>query len=618
METELLRFTTAGSVDDGKSTLIGRLLHDSNAVYEDQLDSVRKVSRDGIDLALLTDGLRAEREQGITIDVAYRYFSTPRRKFIIADTPGHEEYTRNMATGASTADLALVLLDARKGVLTQTRRHACIAWLLGIRHIVFVINKMDAVGYSQEVFDNICGDLGSLSRRLEGCTFHYIPVSALAGDNVVRSSSNMPWFRGCNLLEYLETVQIEDTASIPDFRLPVQYVIRNGGDFRAYAGQIAAGSVREGDEVMILPSRQITRVRTICALDENLKLAHAPMSVALCLDGQFDVSRGCMLASPLRPPEVADHVRATLIWMGEEPLRLRHPYLVKHTSQRVCAQVSQIDSVLDVDMLAEHPAASLRMNEIGTVQLETHLPLFFDAYKKSRGTGSFVLIDPITNRTVAAGMLSGVAQTIPSAIDKPLQSGVTVWFTGLSSAGKSTISQSVYERLWAMGYKVEHLDGDVVRRHLSKDLGFTQEDRNENVRRIGFVADLLAKNGVVVLVSMISPYRAIRDELRSKIESFIEVYVNAPLAVCEQRDVKGLYSKARAGLLPRFTGVSDPYEPPLHSEIECRTDRETLAESVAKVIEYLEAHFQAPSHPGILGREQAADVAAVAAGEMER
>ncbi|HEX5434726.1 MAG TPA: adenylyl-sulfate kinase, partial [Candidatus Angelobacter sp.] len=369
---------------------------------------------------------------------------------------------------------------------------------------------------------------------------------------------------------------------------------------------------------MILPSRQITRVRTICALDENLKLAHAPMSVALCLDGQFDVSRGAMLASPLRPPEVADHVRATLIWMGEEPLRLRHPYLVKHTSQRVCAQVSQIDSVLDVDMLAEHPATSLRMNEIGTVQLESHLPLFFDAYKKSRATGSFVLIDPITNRTLAAGMISGAAKPLPVPMDKPLQSGVTVWFTGLSSAGKSTISQAVYERLWAMGYKVEHLDGDVVRQHLSKDLGFTQEDRNENVRRIGFVADLLGKNGVVVLVSMISPYRAIRDELRSKIESFIEVYVNAPLAVCEQRDVKGLYSKARAGLLPRFTGISDPYEPPLHPEIECRTDRETLAESVAKVVEYLEAHFQAPSHAGILGREQAADAAAVAAGEVER
>jgi len=607
VQSELLRFTTAGSVDDGKSTLIGRLLHDSSAIYEDQLDSVRRVSRDGIDLALFTDGLRAEREQGITIDVAYRYFSTPRRRFIIADTPGHEEYTRNMATGASTADLALILLDARKGVLKQTRRHACIAWLLGIREVVFVVNKMDTVGYSQEVFDRICGELAFLSCRLDGCRFYFIPVSALAGDNVVHSGRNMQWFTGRNLLDFLETATIEGRSAHTDFRLPVQYVIREGSDFRAYAGQIAAGSVRAGDEILILPSRQVTRVKTICALDGNPETAHAPMSVALCLDGHFDVSRGAMLASAVRPPEGTQHFRATLIWMAQEPLHLCHPYLIKHTSQRVCAQVSHIESVLDVDMLAEQPAGSLRMNEIGTVRLETHLPLFFDSYEKNRTTGSFVLIDPITNRTLAAGMISGAAKEPLRIVNERLQTGVAVWFTGLSSAGKTTIGHAVYERLWAMGYKVESLDGDVVRRHLSKDLGFTEEDRNENVRRIGFVADLLAKNGVVVLVSASSPYRAIRNELRAKIGSFIEVFVNAPLEVCEQRDVKGLYSKARAGMLSRFTGITDPYEPPLQPEIECRTDRETLAESAAKVLEYLETHFKAPSHDASLATEQLAD-----------
>ena len=599
MEPQLLRFITAGSVDDGKSTLIGRLLHDSKAIYEDQLTSVRKASRQGLDLALLTDGLRAEREQGITIDVAYRYFSTPRRRFIIADTPGHEEYTRNMATGASTADLALILVDARKGVLTQTRRHACIARLLGVRHLVFVINKMDAVMYAQDVFNRICDDITALAVNLPECDLHFIPVSALVGDNVVARSERMSWFIGYSLLEYLETVSIEDAAAATGFRLPIQFVIRDQVDFRAYAGQIAAGSIHVGDEILMLPSRQVTRVREICALDGNPPAADTPMSVSLCLDGHFDVSRGAMLCSPNHPPIMAQKIRATLIWMAENPLKLQHPYLVKHTTQRVCAQVSQLFSVLDVNTMQQLPGTQLSMNEIGTVELETHLPLFFDPYTANRVTGSFVLIDPITNQTLAAGMIASDAGEIHEAAEKLLQTGATVWFTGLSSAGKSTISQNVYERLWAMGYKVELLDGDVVRRHLSKDLGFSAEDRNENVRRIGFVADLLAKNGVVVLVSAISPYRAIRDELRAKMGAFIEVYVNAPLAICEQRDVKGLYMKARAGMLPRFTGIDDPYEPPLNPEIECRTDQETLAASVAKVVEYVETHLSASSfEPG--------------------
>lgn len=591
METQLLRFTTAGSVDDGKSTLIGRLLHDSNAVYEDQLDSVRKASRDGLELAFLTDGLRAEREQGITIDVAYRYFSTPKRRFVIADTPGHEQYTRNMATGASTADLALILVDARKGTLPQTRRHAWIAWLLGVRTIVFVVNKMDAVDYRQEVFDLICRELGALASRFTGCHLHFIPVSALHGDNVVQRSNRMPWFIGQSVLEYLEDVPIEGAAATEDFRLPVQYVIRTAGEFRGYAGQIAAGSVKVGDQVRILPSGYVTYVEAISCFDGDLESVRAPMSVSLSLHGHFDVGRGTMLSSVSHPPLVGQRIQATLIWMAETPLKVRHPYLVKHTSQRVCGQVSRLISMLDITTLEEAPAAELKMNEIGRVELETHRPLFFDAYGQNRVTGSFVLIDPIANQTLAAGMINGPAEQEIRVSEEAPQMGVTLWFTGLSSAGKSTISQAVYERLWAMGYNVELLDGDVVRRHLCKDLGFTEADRNENIRRIGFVADLLTRNGVIVIVSAISPYRLVRDEQRVRIGAFVEVYVNAPLAICEKRDVKGLYSKARSGLLSGFTGIDDPYEPPLNPEIECHTDRETLADSVAKVLQYLETHL---------------------------
>jgi bifunctional enzyme CysN/CysC len=368
-------------------------------------------------------------------------------------------------------------------------------------------------------------------------------------------------------------------------------VIRSQGDFRGYAGQLAAGSVKVGDEVVILPGGYVTRINSICALDGNLDSAHAPMSVTVCLDGHFDVSRGSMLAYPSDPPLAAHRINATLIWMHEKPLKVHHPYLVKHTSQKVCGQVSRLVSVFDVRTLEEHPASQLRMNEIGSVELETHRPLFFDIYEENHVTGSFLLIDPISNQTMAAGMIAGMAEQKAESTAKMKQTGLTLWFTGLSSAGKTTISQGVYERLWAMGYKVEVLDGDTVRTHLCKGLGFTEADRNENVRRIGFVADLLTKNGIIAIVSAISPYRAVRDEQRTRIGSFIEIYVNAPLAVCEKRDVKGLYSKARAGLLRGFTGIDDPYEPPLNPEIECHTDHETLAESVSKVLRYMEGHL---------------------------
>jgi bifunctional enzyme CysN/CysC len=413
----------------------------------------------------------------------------------------------------------------------------------------------------------------------------------LKGDNVVRYSDSMSWFEGETLLEYLESATVS-SRYLQELRLPVQYVIRSGPDYRGYAGQIASGSLNRGDEVLILPCGLRARVHSIDSFEGALESAHAPTSVTVRFDGHFDVGRGSMLVSVSSPPIASQNIRATLIWMSESPLKLQAPYIMKHTTQQVCGKVSRVLSALDIGSLEEAPATELQLNDIGTVELETHCPIFFDPYEANRTTGSFILIDPITNLTVGAGMISGSGvRAVDDVHGKPSSSGLTLWFTGLSSAGKTTISHAVYERLWAMGHKVELLDGDVVRRHLSKDLGFTEHDRNENIRRIGFIAELLTRNGVIAIVSTISPYRSIRDELRSRIGAFVEVYVNAPLAVCEQRDVKGLYQKARAGLLPRFTGIDDPYEPPLNPEIECRTDRETLAESADKVIAYLQSRL---------------------------
>ena len=585
MPREILRFTTAGSVDDGKSTLIGRLLHDIGGVYEDQVEAARRVSPGSLDFAFLTDGLQAEREQGITIDVAYRYFGTARRGFIIADTPGHEQYTRNMATGASTAGLALVLVDARKGVLPQTYRHLSIAWLLGIPRILVVVNKMDLAGYREEAFASVRRQFDPLLGKLEGCAAEFVPVSALEGENVAARSPRMPWFQGGSLLEYLETVPIEpEGGERSPLRLPVQYVVR--AEVRGYAGRLAAGSVRPGDEVLVLPSGQRARIASLLVRPpDSLERAAAPMSVCVSLDRHLDAGRGDMFVDPLQPPASGRRFRATVVWMSETPLEAGRPYLVKHTTQQVCAEATEIVSVLDTATLEAHPAREGRLNEIVDVVIETHRPLFWDPYSANRRTGSFILIDPATNRTAGAGMIRGAAGAQGPATGRAAADASTVvWFTGLSSAGKTTLSRAVYERLWAAGARVELLDGDEVRRHVSKNLGFTKDDRDENIRRIGFIAELLARNGVIVLASAISPYRAIREELRARIANFTEVYVNAPLDVCEARDVKGLYRKARAGELPAFTGVSDPYEPPLHPEVECRTDRETLAESVDKVL----------------------------------
>jgi bifunctional enzyme CysN/CysC len=595
-ERDLLRFITAGSVDDGKSTLIGRLLHDTNAIYQDQLASLRAASTlngtHGIDFSLVTDGLRAEREQGITIDVAYRYFATARRKFIIADAPGHEQYTRNMATGASTASLAVLLVDAHKGLLQQTHRHAVIAWLLGIRSFAVVINKMDLVGFSEEIFRRIEGEFTHFVSRLGPAQLYFVPASALDGDNVVHSSPRTQWFEGPCLLEYLETVAMPASQDLHRFRLPVQYVIRDSAGVRRYAGQVASGVLRRGDPVLIAPSGRTTRVASIRLGEEELECAFAPLSVSLALEEESDIGRGNMLADPRSATLIARRVAATLLWMGNQPLAVGRTYLIKHTTRQVCVSVVRIHSVLDPATLARQPATTLALNEFGEVEIEGHQPLYADTYVQNRVTGSFIVIDPNTNETVGAGMISGEASRSNGDPPPPgttiAAGGLTVWFTGLSSAGKSTICQAVYEKLWARGYKVEWLDGDIVRQHLSKDLGFSKQDRDENIRRIGFVAELLTRNGVIVLVSAISPYGSVRDEVRRRIGNFLEVYVNAPLAICEQRDVKGLYRRARTGEIHHFTGIDDPYEAPAAPEVECRTDQETLAESTAKVLEVVD------------------------------
>jgi bifunctional enzyme CysN/CysC len=594
-QRDLLRFITAGSVDDGKSTVIGRLLHDTNAIYQDQLASLLTAltsnGTHGIDFSLVTDGLRAEREQGITIDVAYRYFATARRKFIIADTPGHEQYTRNMATGASTANLAVLLVDAHKGLLKQTNRHTVIAWLLGIRNFAVVVNKMDLAGFREEIYRRIERDFTQFISKLGSAQLYFVPACALDGDNIVHLSERTPWFQGPSLLEHLETVPINAGQHPGQFRLPVQYVIRDAAGSRRYAGQIASGIVRRGDPVLMTPSGRTSHVASIRLGEEEMECAFAPQSVSLALDEEADIGRGDILADPSAPTLLSRRFAATLLWMSSQPLVIGRPYLIKHTTRQVCGSVVRLQSVLDPTTLDRRPASTLTLNEFGEVEIEGHQPLYADPYDQNRVTGSFIIIDPNTNETLAAAMISGQAPSLNGDVAPATSlatSGLTVWLTGLSSAGKSSICQALYEKLWARGYKVESLDGDIVRQHLSKDLGFSKHDRDENIRRIGFVAELLTRNGVIVLVSAISPYRAVRDEVRRRIGHFLEVYVNAPLATCEQRDVKGLYRRARAGELHHFTGLDDPYEPPEAPDIECHTERETLAESTARVLEAID------------------------------
>lgn len=590
-ERNLLRFLTAGSVDDGKSTLIGRLLHDSGSVYEDELASLPLTSSStnapAFDPSLLTDGLKAEREQGITIDVAYRYFSTARRRFIIADTPGHEQYTRNMVTGASTADAAVLLIDASKGILPQTRRHTCIAWLLGIKTIIVAMNKMDLVSFDEELFERFKADFSAFTGALGLQQPYFIPMSALHGDNVTSPSTRTPWYKGQSLLEILETVPVHDGELSGDFRFPVQTVLRTNHEFRGYAGQLASGKINVNEKVFVLPSALQATVARITNYTRELCQGVAPMSVVISLKEHIDLGRGDMLCDPHHPPFHTRRFRATLIWMASFAMEVNAPYLIKHTTQTACMSVLRMLHKVDIHTLEHIPSNTLQLNEIGEVEIETHKPIFCDAYSDNRRTGSFIVIDPIRNTTLAAGLISQphIEDHIrPGATSSGQNCGLTVWLTGLSGAGKTTICEAVYTELLVRGVRAELLDGDVVRRQLSRELGFSKSERDENIRRIGFLAQLLSRNGVVVLVSAISPYREIRQEIRMDIGNFLEVFVNAPLEICERRDPKGLYKKARAGDIVGFTGIDDPYEPPLSPEVECRTDLESVKESVEKVI----------------------------------
>jgi len=606
---DLLRIATAGSVDDGKSTLIGRLLFDSKAIFADQLEHIEQVSRrrgDGyVDLALLTDGLRAEREQGITIDVAYRFFATPKRAFIIADTPGHERYTRNMVTGASTSDLSIVLVDARKGVLEQSRRHAYIASLLGIPHLVVCVNKMDLVDWSETTFNAIEEDFRSFAARLDVPDVTFIPMSALRGDNVVERSARMPWYEGPPLLYHLEHVHVAADRNLDDARFPVQYAIRPRdaahGDYRGYAGQVAGGVLRPGDDVVVLPAGTSTRIAAIDGPDGDVAEAFPPMSVTLRLADELDVSRGDVVAAAGNRPAVASALEAHVCWMADAPLREGDRYLLKHTTRTVRARVADVRHRIDING-AQHESAcgELGLNDIGRVALTLSAPVMADPYKRNRTTGSFILVDETTNETVGAGMIveaSGRERSPDVVWDAGALTrerrwsslgvrGATVWFTGLPASGKSTIAAAVEARLVAAGVPAYRIDGDNLRHGLSGDLGFGAEARAENVRRAAEAARMLADSGTVALVSLVSPYEADRERARSIHAGdglpFLEVFVDTPPDECERRDPKGLYARARAGEISGFTGVDDPYERPDAPDVVIASD--SVEAAVAKVL----------------------------------
>jgi bifunctional enzyme CysN/CysC len=601
---DLLRFITCGSVDDGKSTLIGRLLYESQMIFEDQLaalaaDSKVVGTRGGdIDFALLVDGLSAEREQGITIDVAYRYFSTDKRKFIVADTPGHEQYTRNMITGASTADLAVILLDARKGVLRQTRRHSYLVSLLGIRRVVLAVNKMDLVEYSQDLFARTESEYTEFARRIGLTNVQCIPVSAVHGDNIVQRGDTMPWYDGPTLIEHLETVSVSDDVAVKPFRLPVQLVSRPNADFRGFAGLIVGGAVRTGDPVRVLPSGRTTRIKAILAGDQEVPEAQAGQSVTVTLTDEVDVSRGDVLAAADAPPAVADQFEATIVWMHERPMLQGRSYQMRIGPQTVMATITPLKYKVNVDTLEHVASRTLELNDIGVCGLGLSQPIVFEPYAENRDLGGFVLVDRVTNATVGAGLLHFElrrAQNVHwQAIDinktaraeLKAQKPCAIWFTGLSGGGKSTISNLLEKRLHALGRHTYILDGDNVRHGLNKDLGFTDADRVENIRRVAEVSRLMVDAGLIVMVAFISPFRAERRMARMLFEGgeFIEVFVDTPLAVAEGRDPKGLYKKARRGELRNFTGVDSPYEPPEHPDVRIDTTQLSPEQAVNELV----------------------------------
>jgi bifunctional enzyme CysN/CysC len=616
---DLLRFLTCGSVDDGKSTLIGRLLYDCHMIYEDQLEKVASDSKvfgttdDGFDPALLTDGLRAEREQGITIDVAYRYFSTDKRKFIIADCPGHEQYTRNMATGASNCNLAVILIDARKGVIPQTRRHSFICSLLGIRHVVVAVNKMDLVDWSRDVYERIMRDYNAFVARLGFSDIHFIPMSALRGENVVEHGAHLDWYDGPTFLHHLETLNISTDRNLIDMRLPVQYVLRPDSDFRGFCGTLGSGVLRVGDRVACLPSRQESRIRAIFGPDGELEEAFSPMAITVTLEDEIDISRGDMLVPVNNLPHTGNEFEAMVVWMHPEAAEAGKSYLVKHTSNMVPGVLTDIRYRIDVNTMQRERSEdgrrrvdALQLNEIGRCHMTLHRPIAFDPYDRNHSTGAFVIVDRVTNVTVGAGMIvdrvvKGAGRPAPvsrnivrsKSLVSPAkreeflgQKGATVWLTGLSASGKSTIARLLEKRLMDRGRLCYILDGDNVRHGLNRDLGFSMEDRKENIRRIAEVAALMNEAGVIVVTAFISPYRQDRQSARDVIgdERFVEAFVDTPLEVCEARDPKGLYKKARAGEIRQFTGISDAYEPPRNAQIVLKTEELEPEEAADAVI----------------------------------
>jgi bifunctional enzyme CysN/CysC len=607
-QKSLLRFITCGSVDDGKSTLIGRLLYESKLLFEDQLAALEAESKkfgtqgDNIDFALLVDGLSAEREQGITIDVAYRFFSTDKRKFIVADTPGHEQYTRNMVTGASTADVAILMVDARRGILTQTRRHSYLVSLIGIPHVVVAINKMDLVGYSEKTYNEIIEDYIKFAKQIGIEQITFIPMSALAGDNIIEPSNNMPWYHGTTLMGYLETVQVDDELMQKQpFRMAVQWVNRPNLDFRGFAGQLASGVIKPGDKIRALPSGKESSIESISTYDGNLEQAVAGQSITLTLSDEIDISRGDMIVSAAEPASIGKQFNTTIIWMHEEALMPGRTYLMQVGTKTVVASITDIKYQLNVNTMEQLAAKKLELNAIGECNISLDQDIAFDSYKANRDTGSFILIDRMTNNTVGAGLINfalrrstnitvqhtEVSKGARAALKT--QKPCVIWFTGLSGSGKSTIADLVEQQLLASGHHTYLLDGDNVRHGLNNDLGFTDQDRVENIRRIAEVSKLMVDAGLIVLTSFISPFRAERMMARGMLEAgeFIEIFINTPLEVAEDRDVKGLYKKARRGELKNFTGIDSPYQAPENAECTIDTSSMTPDECADIVINYM-------------------------------
>lgn len=617
---QLLRFITCGSVDDGKSTLIGRMLYDSKLVYEDELakvqsDSAKQGSTGGnFDPSLFMDGLKEEREQGITIDVAYRYFSTAKRKFIIADTPGHEQYTRNMATGASTADLAILMIDARHGVLTQTRRHSFIVSLLGIRHVVVAINKMDLIDFDEQKYEAICDDYRSFATRLDLPDLHFIPISALNGDNVVDRSQSMDWYTGTTLMGFLESVYIGSDRNLQDFRMPVQWVNRPNLDFRGFCGTISSGIIRAGEEIMVLPSKRKSKVKSIVTYDGDLEEAFSPLSVTLTLEDEIDASRGDMIVRPGNIPKSRDSIQAMLVWMGEEPMVPGKTYLFKHTTQTVPGTIDTLNYKVDVNTLHRSPAPELELNAIGRVGISLSAPIHFDAYRRNRSTGAFIVIDRITNATVAAGMIldksgdgesksvwdedpregdqdetSVSAVTAEERAARFGQQPATVLLTGLTGSGKTTIGQALERKLFERGRAVSVIDGEHVRKGLSRDLGFSAEDRSENLRRSAYLAHTLNEAGLICVACFVAPSEEVRQKVARVIgeDRFVIVHVATPLEVCRQRDSKGQYARADAGELPNFPGVTAEYDVPTTADVTVDASKHSIDQCVEQIIEVL-------------------------------